>query len=104
MATFMWEGRTATGEIRKGQMDAANDQEVMNRLRAQQIVPNKVKKKMGNIELTIPGIGGVSTKDLVVFTRQFSTMIDAGLPQVGFFGPVLGGAKRYAAAGASLQS
>ena len=33
MATYVWEGRTATGEIRKGEMDASNDQEVMNRLR-----------------------------------------------------------------------
>ncbi|MBH25683.1 MAG: pilus assembly protein PilC [Myxococcales bacterium] len=82
MATYVWEGRTATGEIRKGEMDASSDQEVMNRLRAQQIVPNKVKRKLSNIEISIPGMGGVSLKELVVFTRQFSTMIDAGLPLV----------------------
>ncbi|MEO1269058.1 MAG: type II secretion system F family protein, partial [Myxococcota bacterium] len=82
MATYVWEGRTATGEIRKGEMSASSDQEVMNRLRAQQIVPNKVRRKLSEIEITIPGFGGVSLKELVVFTRQFSTMIDAGLPLV----------------------
>ena len=45
MATFAWEGKTATGETRSGTMVADNDQEVMNKLRAQQIVPSKIKKK-----------------------------------------------------------
>lgn len=82
MATFIWEGKTASGEIRKGEMDAKTDKEVRNRLMGQQIVASKVRRKMGAIEITIPGMGGVGSKDLVVFTRQFATMIDAGLPLV----------------------
>ncbi len=83
MATFAWEGKTATGETRSGTMVADNDQEVMNKLRAQQIIPSKIKKKVGAQEITIPGLGGsVGSKELVIFTRQFATMIDAGLPLV----------------------
>src|SRR5512147_656061 len=44
--------------------------------------PTKVKKKPKEIHLKIPGFGGVTTTDLLVFTRQFSVMIDAGLPLV----------------------
>jgi type IV pilus assembly protein PilC len=82
MATFAWEGTTAAGEVRKGQMDADNDREVMARLRQQQITPTKVKKQAKKGALSMPGLGGVSSKELVVFTRQFATMIDAGLPLV----------------------
>ena len=82
MAVFVWKGTTASGEVRKGEMTAENDKEVMAKLRAQQITPQKVSKKLSSIELTIPGVGGVTHKELVVFTRQFATMIDAGLPLV----------------------
>lgn len=82
MATFVWEGTTASGEAKKGEMAADNDREVMAKLRQQQITPKKVKKKAQGGGLTIPGVGGVTSKDLVVFTRQFATMIDAGLPLV----------------------
>lgn len=85
MATFTWEGRTADGEVKKGEMSAESDREVMAKLRAQQITPSKVKKKLGSMELKLPSLalgGGVSLKEKVVFTRQFATMIDAGLPLV----------------------
>jgi len=82
MATYAWEGKTATGEVRSGTMEADTEREVMDRLRTQQIVPNKVKKKLGGKELTLPAIGSVGSKELVIFTRQFATMIDAGLPLV----------------------
>ncbi len=83
MATFVWEGRTAAGEVRKGEMKAENDREVMEKLRRQQITPSKVKKKIGGKEFKLPGLGGgVTIKDMVIFTRQFATMIDAGLPLV----------------------
>lgn len=82
MATFAWEGTTAGGEVKKGQMDAENDREVMARLRQQQITPTKVKKQAKKGGMAMPGLGGVSSKELVVFTRQFATMIDAGLPLV----------------------
>ncbi len=83
MATYIWEGRTKAGEIRNGIMDAKSSQDVEQRLRSQAITPSKVKKKPFKLSIPkIPGFGGVPLKDLVVFTRQFSTMIDAGLPLV----------------------
>ena len=84
MAQFAWEGRTRAGEVRKGVMDAEAEPEVANRLRSQGITMSKAKKKAKDIEIKQPfGWGqGVPEKDLVVFTRQFATMIDAGLPIV----------------------
>jgi type IV pilus assembly protein PilC len=80
MAVFNWEGKTRTGEAKKGQMDAPNEAAVLTRLRAQQILPSKVRKKPR--EITLPSFGGIPQKQLIVFTRQFATMIDAGLPLV----------------------
>lgn len=83
MASFAWEGKTKAGEVRNGVMDAKSVDEVNQKLKAQGIAPSKVARKAIVIRLPkLPGIGGVSSKDLVVFTRQFSTMIDAGLPLV----------------------
>lgn len=83
MAAFVWEGKTKDGAFRNGVMEAKSAEEVMQKLRNQAITPSKVKKKSREIRLPkLPGMGGVSLKDLVVFTRQFSTMIDAGLPLV----------------------
>lgn len=83
MASFVWEGRTRSGEMRNGVMDAKNAAEVEQRLRSMGLSPEKVKKKAIEIRLPkLPGSSGVSLKDLVIFTRQFSTMIDAGLPLV----------------------
>jgi len=64
-------------------MEAPNEAVVTAQLRAQGITPTKVKKSMGQMEIKIPGLKPkVKTKDIVVFTRQFATMIDAGLPLV----------------------
>jgi type IV pilus assembly protein PilC len=79
---FAWEGKTKTGEIKRGEMEAADAEAVNARLRQMQIAPSKVKKKGAALNIRLPGIGGVTQKDLVIFTRQFSTMIDAGLPLV----------------------
>ncbi len=81
MPAFIWEASTARGEHRSGTMEAETETAVRERLLAQGLTVNSVKKKP--IELRLPTIGsGVSLKDLVVFTRTFSTMIDAGLPIV----------------------
>lgn len=82
MATFIWTGRTRSGERRSGEMEAATADAVEQRLRAQQITVEKVKKKPAEIHLKMPGSSGVQLRDLMLFTRQFSTMIDAGLPLV----------------------
>src|SRR5882672_4384282 len=80
MADFVWEARSRTGELRKGMMEAETQAAVENRLRAQQLSPVKVKKRsrLGSFQLG----SGVSAKEIVIFTRQFATMIDAGLPLV----------------------
>ncbi len=80
MAEFTWEARTRTGSIEKGVMDAADAAAVQAKLRAQQLTPVKVKKKLSSMTLSLGS--SVSVKDLVTFTRLFSTMINAGLPIV----------------------
>lgn len=82
MATYLWTGRTRTGEDAAGQIEARSEAEVINKLRAQNIQPAKVKKKAAELKLPFSIGGGVSQKELVIFTRQFATMIDAGLPLV----------------------
>ncbi len=83
MADFIWEGKTKAGEPKDGIMEAKNADEVHQRLANMGVTPSKVKRKGFVIRLPkLPGTGGVPTTDLVIFTRQFSTMIDAGLPLV----------------------
>jgi type IV pilus assembly protein PilC len=83
MPVFTWEGRTRQGSTKKGVMEAVNEAAVMAQLRAQSVTPITVKPKakdlLGGFKL---GKGRVKTKELVMFTRQFATMIDAGLPLV----------------------
>jgi type IV pilus assembly protein PilC len=80
MAEFTWEARGRTGEVRRGVMEADNEEAVNQRLRQQQLAPMKVQKKRRLADLSFGS--GVATKDLVTFTRLFATMIDAGLPLV----------------------
>lgn len=80
MAEFAWEARARSGETRKGVMEADSAETVNNRLRQQNLNPVKVKKKPREINIVIGS--GVEQKELVQFTRQFATMIDAGLPLV----------------------
>lgn len=82
MPVFVWEGRVR-GSLQKGEMEAPSKSAVLARLRQMQIqpLPNKIKEKGRLLSMSI-NLGGISTRDLVVFTRQLSTMIDAGLPLV----------------------
>jgi len=82
MAEFVWEARGRAGEVKRGTMEAENETAVQTRLRAQQLNPTKVKKKGAGFTFSFKVGSGVDTKDLVKFTRQFATMIDAGLPLV----------------------
>ncbi|MFO0583160.1 MAG: type II secretion system F family protein [Anaeromyxobacter sp.] len=79
---FRWTGKTKNGEVRSGEMEATEKANVEARLRQMGLEPTKVARKLPELKLRLPGAGGVSIKDLVVFTRQFSVMIDAGLPLV----------------------
>jgi len=81
MPQFDWKGRKRTGETVEGVMTADNRDAVNAALRRQQIVPTKITEK--GKEFALPKFGGgVSSKELAIFTRQFSVMIDAGLPVV----------------------
>ncbi len=80
MAEFVWEARARTGELRKGTMEADDEAGVSARLRGQQLMPTKIKKKGTALSFQIGT--GVDLKDIVTFTRLFATMIDAGLPIV----------------------
>jgi type IV pilus assembly protein PilC len=82
MPTYIWEGRTRAGELRKGEMEADDEQALATALRRQQITLQRAKKKSKDIRIEIPFLNRVKSKDLVVFARQFATMIDAGLPLV----------------------
>jgi type IV pilus assembly protein PilC len=78
-----WEARTKNGEVRKGQMEGSDSEAVSNRLRSLGLNPTKVRRRsLLDFELKLPAIGGISGKELLIFTRQFATMIDAGLPLV----------------------
>jgi type IV pilus assembly protein PilC len=84
MATiFEWSGKTSKGLIESGEMSANSKDEVLAQLRKRNIVPTIVKQKEKKSSLASMSFGGgVKDKDIVIFTRQFATMIDAGLPLV----------------------
>lgn len=85
MPVYKWEGVARNGQVRSGTREAPNEAAVLNYLRGQQIRPRKIKSAAGgamSMQINLPFGGGVKSKDLVVFSRQFATMIDAGLPLV----------------------
>ncbi len=87
MPVFAYEGRTTSGEVRKGEIEASSPDAARSMLRQRQIAATSVKPKgggFGAIEIKTPAFlePSVGTKDLVIFTRQFATMIDSGLPLV----------------------
>lgn len=83
MAIFSWEAKGAKGDERSGEIEADNKDSAQRKLESQGLRVTKLKRKINlNLELKMPGDTGVTSRDLVVFTRQFATMIDAGLPLV----------------------
>ncbi|MCA0377110.1 MAG: type II secretion system F family protein [Gemmatimonadetes bacterium] len=79
MPTFAYTARTSNGELKQATIDANNRDEAVNQLRRQRLTIVKVDEA----KATPKKIGGsVSMRDIVIFTRQFSTMINAGLPLV----------------------
>ena len=83
MPRFVWEGRTRGGGTMNGELDAPSEAFVVAQLRRQQIVPVRIKAKARDLSIKLPGFQKkVTRKDLAIFTRQFATMIDAGLPLV----------------------
>jgi type IV pilus assembly protein PilC len=83
MPEFVWKARSTAGNIVRGEMSEVNESVVRTKLAKMNYSDISVKKKpkdiFENIEFFQPK---VTTKDVVIFTRQFATMIDAGLPLV----------------------
>ena len=86
MPEYLWEGKNRKNETQKGQMEAVNEDAVKAQLARQRITPTKIKKKpkdlFANVAFLQPK---VQVKDVILFARQFSTMIDAGLPIIQCF-------------------
>jgi type IV pilus assembly protein PilC len=84
MATYVWKGRTMAGEAQTGEIEVSRQEEALDLLRKKRILVTSLRPKGGGIGLPKFMTGGVSvsTKDLAIFTRQFATMISAGLPLV----------------------
>ena len=81
MDTFKWQGKNRQGKKISGELEALSESVVTLSLRKQGVTDLKVRKKAKNIEINIPFLKAkVPEKDVVVFTRQFATMINAGLP------------------------
>lgn len=81
MAEWAWEGKTRAGELKRGVIVASNERDAHNRLRQQGIMPENVKAQKTKLKLNFL-TNSVPASKLVVFVRQFATMIDAGLPLV----------------------
>lgn len=83
MPVYIWKGVNSYGEKRKGKIEMPSEAMVMSHLKKMRVTPSFVKEApkdiFANVKLFQPKVTG---KDVVIFTRQMSTMIDAGLPLV----------------------
>ena len=115
MPVYVWKGRTLAGEAQGGEIEVARQEEAIEQLRKKRILVTSIRPKPRGF--TMPNIGGpgVTTKDLAIFTRQFATMISAGLPLVQCldilakqsskpsFGRIIGDVTREVEAGSTLS-
>jgi len=85
MPIYKWEGKTAKGVVKKGEMEAPGEAAIRIHLRQQNIIPTKIeaKGKGLNANISLPFLKQkVKQRAVAIFTRQLATMIDAGLPLV----------------------
>ncbi|MGH7513972.1 MAG: type II secretion system F family protein [Gemmatimonadales bacterium] len=81
MPMFEYTARSQTGQIQRGQMDVASKDDVTAYLRKNRLIMVSVREQPKQIKLSL-GSPRIKTRDIVIFTRQFATMINAGLPLV----------------------
>ncbi|PIQ96925.1 MAG: pilus assembly protein PilC [Nitrospinae bacterium CG11_big_fil_rev_8_21_14_0_20_56_8] len=81
MGTFTYKTRVH-GKVQSGEIEAEDEKDAIVKLRQKNIRPDKVAKKAGQSALFGPKKQKVTERDIVLFTRQFCTMVDAGLPLV----------------------
>ncbi len=83
MPVYLWKGKNSYGDSRKGQYEAVDQTAVQSYLKKLRITPTSIKEKPKDLLESIPIFQPkVTGRDVVIFTRQLSTMIDAGLPLV----------------------
>ena len=82
MPVFTFSGKDASGQKVSGERTAVNKQSLAQQLRRERIVPGAIREKGKEFALPTFGSGKVKVKDIAIFFRQFSVMIDAGLPLV----------------------
>ena len=82
MPVFTFSGKDASGQKISGERMAVNKQALAQALRRERITPGAIREKGKEFSLPTFGSGKVKTKDIAIFFRQFSVMIDAGLPLV----------------------
>ena len=81
MATFNWSARPAAGgDIKEGTIDLPKKEDVVAFLHKQKLIPVAVRERPKQINIQFGT--GITTRDIVIFTRQFATMINSGLPLV----------------------
>src|SRR5512135_1737421 len=80
MPVFNYTARTLTGELQSGSLDLPSHDDVVAHLRKNRMIVVKVQQAPKEIKLSFGS--GISTRDIVIFTRQFATMINSGLPLV----------------------
>jgi len=82
MPVFTFSGKNASGEKISGERTATNKQVLTTQLRRERITPGSIREKGKEFAMPTFGSGKVKTKEIAIFFRQFSVMIDAGLPLV----------------------
>ncbi|HEY7095762.1 MAG TPA: type II secretion system F family protein [Terriglobales bacterium] len=82
MPVFTFSGKNASGEKVSGERTAASKEVLASQLRRERITPGAIRQKGKEFALPTFGSGKVKTKEIAIFFRQFSVMIDAGLPLV----------------------
>src|SRR5437868_11675439 len=82
MPVFTFSGKNAAGEKITGERTSVNKDTLAQQLRRERITPGSIRQKGKEFVLPTFGSGKVKTKDIAIFFRQFSVMIDAGLPLV----------------------
>ncbi len=95
MPLFSYQAKTLAGQLIRGEMEAGSDSELRIKLRSNRLIPLKVniKQKRNLMEVFNSSIGSIPDKELQVFTRQFATLVNSGIPIVQSI-DILGGSTR----------
>lgn len=104
MSIFLFTAKTADGRSVKGEVDAPNEAEARVKLRAQKLIPTKIQAKSAAGKKSGINVGGsIPSKDLQIFTRQFATLVNSGIPIVQGINMLADGTKNLTLK-ASLQA